>query len=97
MWKLLTVLLLLALTLNGSVTILQGRGELRGKFNKNRDPKLGDCIDCRRCIAVCPTGIDIRQGLQMECIGCAACIDACDTVMDKLKRLAVLSLQTVRC
>lgn len=59
------------------------RGEPRGKA---KDPNAGDCIDCNRCVQVCPTGIDIRQGLQLECIGCAACIDACDTVMDKLKR-----------
>lgn len=50
------------------------------------DADAGDCIACKRCIQVCPTGIDIRQGLQLECIGCAACIDACDTVMDKLER-----------
>ena len=59
------------------------RGEPRGKASKEG---VGDCIDCNRCVQVCPTGIDIRQGLQMECIGCAACIDACDTIMDKLKR-----------
>ncbi|MDQ8203615.1 cytochrome c oxidase accessory protein CcoG [Pelagicoccus sp. SDUM812003] len=59
------------------------RGEPRGKA---KDEAAGDCIDCNRCVQVCPTGIDIRQGLQMECIGCSACIDACDTVMDKLKR-----------
>ncbi|KAF0093023.1 MAG: cytochrome c oxidase accessory protein CcoG [Puniceicoccaceae bacterium 5H] len=53
---------------------------------KPRDPNAGDCIDCRRCVQVCPTGIDIRNGLQLECIGCASCIDACDNVMDKLKR-----------
>ena len=47
---------------------------------------VGDCVDCLRCVQVCPTGIDIRQGLQMECIGCAACIDACDEVMTKLER-----------
>src|SRR5690606_16330515 len=47
---------------------------------------VGDCVDCLRCVQVCPTGIDIRQGLQLECIGCAACIDACDTVMTKLNR-----------
>jgi cytochrome c oxidase accessory protein FixG len=46
----------------------------------------GDCVDCRACVAVCPTGIDIRDGLQMECVGCAQCIDACDAVMDKLHR-----------
>ena len=48
--------------------------------------KAGDCVACNRCVAVCPTGIDIRQGLQIECIGCAACIDACDDVMTRLKR-----------
>jgi cytochrome c oxidase accessory protein FixG len=46
----------------------------------------GDCVDCGACVAVCPTGIDIRDGLQMECVGCAQCIDACDAVMDKLRR-----------
>ncbi len=51
-----------------------------------KDPQAGDCIDCRRCIQVCPTGIDIRQGLQLECIGCAACMDACDAIMDKVGR-----------
>lgn len=45
---------------------------------------LGDCIDCTMCVQVCPTGIDIRDGLQIECIGCAACIDACDAIMDKM-------------
>lgn len=50
-------------------------------------PKLkGDCIDCKRCVQVCPTGIDIRNGIQMECINCTACIDACDAVMDKIDR-----------
>ncbi|MDX2081235.1 MAG: cytochrome c oxidase accessory protein CcoG [Terrimicrobiaceae bacterium] len=56
------------------------RGEPRGKTG------TGDCIDCRRCVQVCPTGIDIRQGLQLECIGCEACIDACDEVMVRLDR-----------
>ncbi len=57
------------------------RGEPRGKSNK--DPqKFGDCIACNRCVQVCPTGIDIRQGLQLECIGCANCIDACNEIMD---------------
>ena len=60
-----------------------GRGEPRGKKGTSG---AGDCVDCRRCVAVCPTGIDIRQGLQMECIGCSACIDACDAVMTKLDR-----------
>lgn len=59
------------------------RGEPRGKAS---DPANGDCIDCRRCIQVCPTGIDIRQGLQLECIGCSNCIDACDEIMTKLDR-----------
>jgi cytochrome c oxidase accessory protein FixG len=64
------------------------RGEPRGKPKKHL-PVIGargDCVDCGACVAVCPTGIDIRHGLQMECIGCAQCIDACDTVMDKLDR-----------
>ena len=61
----------------------EGRGEPRGK---PRDPHTGDCIDCHRCVNVCPTGIDIRNGLQLECIGCAACIDACDDIMRKLDR-----------
>ncbi len=59
------------------------RGEPRGKKGTLG---AGDCIDCKRCVAVCPTGIDIRQGQQIECIGCAACIDACDAVMTKLDR-----------
>ncbi len=59
------------------------RGEPRGKVT---DPNAGACIDCNRCVTVCPTGIDIRAGLQMECIGCAACIDACDDIMTKVKR-----------
>jgi len=63
------------------------RGEPRGKAG---DPSNGDCIDCFRCVQVCPTGIDIRNGLQLECIGCAACIDACDDIMRKLKRPAGL-------
>ncbi len=63
------------------------RGEPRGLRKKGVDYKaqgLGDCIDCSLCVQVCPTGIDIRDGLQMECIACAACIDACDQVMDKV-------------
>ena len=46
----------------------------------------GDCVDCNRCVVVCPTGIDIRKGLQLDCVACTACIDACDDVMDRLKR-----------
>ncbi|MBP3862779.1 MAG: cytochrome c oxidase accessory protein CcoG, partial [Pseudomonas sp.] len=63
------------------------RGENRGPRKRGVEPKqagLGDCIDCYMCVQVCPTGIDIRDGLQMECIGCAACIDACDSVMEKM-------------
>ncbi|WP_299733003.1 cytochrome c oxidase accessory protein CcoG [uncultured Endozoicomonas sp.] len=63
------------------------RGESRGARKKSVDPKsvgLGDCVDCSVCVQVCPTGIDIRDGLQYQCIGCAACIDACDTIMDKM-------------
>jgi cytochrome c oxidase accessory protein FixG len=58
------------------------RGEPRGKRGKT----TGDCVDCGLCVAVCPTGIDIRQGLQLECIACTQCIDACDGVMAKLGR-----------
>jgi cytochrome c oxidase accessory protein FixG len=63
------------------------RGEPRGRRKRSVDPKtagLGDCIDCNMCVQVCPTGIDIREGLQIECIACAACIDVCDEVMDKM-------------
>jgi cytochrome c oxidase accessory protein FixG len=63
------------------------RGEPRGSRKRSVDHKeagLGDCIDCTLCVQVCPTGIDIREGLQYECIACAACIDACDSVMDKM-------------
>ncbi|MCP5235386.1 MAG: cytochrome c oxidase accessory protein CcoG [Zoogloeaceae bacterium] len=63
------------------------RGEARGARSKKAVPSeegLGDCVDCGICVQVCPTGIDIRDGLQLECIGCAACIDACDQVMDKM-------------
>jgi cytochrome c oxidase accessory protein FixG len=61
----------------------QSRGEPRGKVGR---VGAGDCIDCKRCVAVCPTGIDIRAGLQIECIGCAACIDACDEIMVRIGR-----------
>ena len=63
------------------------RGDPRGGRKRGIDPKekgLGDCIDCHLCVQVCPTGIDIRDGLQYECIACAACIDACDSIMDKM-------------
>jgi len=61
----------------------EGRGEPRGKKNSKAS---GDCVDCGRCTAVCPTGIDIRNGLQLDCIGCSACVDACDEIMVKLGR-----------
>jgi cytochrome c oxidase accessory protein FixG len=62
------------------------RGEQRGpiRLRKETTETFGDCIDCKRCVQVCPTGIDIRDGLQLECISCAACIDACDMVMGKI-------------
>ena len=69
------------------VTYDEARGEPRGARKKTADPaalKLGSCVDCTLCVQVCPTGIDIREGLQYECIGCGACIDACDGVMDKM-------------
>ncbi len=73
------------------------RGEPRGKAPGGKRgkalpvvregaPAVGDCVDCRACVNTCPTGIDIRRGLQMECIGCAQCIDACDVIMDRLER-----------
>ena len=69
------------------VTYDENRGEPRGARKKSDDPSelnLGSCIDCTMCVQVCPTGIDIRNGLQYECIGCGACIDVCDEVMDKM-------------
>lgn len=65
------------------------RGEPRGKKRKKQAedaPPLGDCVDCNLCVQVCPTGIDIRHGTQLECVNCTACIDACDEVMDKIGR-----------
>jgi cytochrome c oxidase accessory protein FixG len=69
------------------VTYDEERGEPRGARSKKADPialNLGACVDCSLCVQVCPTGIDIRNGLQYQCIGCGACADVCDTVMDKL-------------
>jgi cytochrome c oxidase accessory protein FixG len=69
------------------VTYDERRGEPRGPRSKKADPvalNLGSCVDCTLCVQVCPTGIDIRKGLQYECIGCGACIDVCDEVMDKV-------------
>src|SRR5262249_47663949 len=66
------------------------RGEQRGPLHRgqSRDQRsaagLGDCVACRACVVVCPTGIDIRNGTQMECVNCTACIDACDAIMDKV-------------
>ncbi len=63
------------------------RGEPRAPIRKNQpNPNAGDCIDCKLCVQVCPTGIDIRNGTQLECINCAACIDACNGVMEKIGR-----------
>jgi len=62
------------------------RGEPRGNAKKQHDQPLGDCIDCHQCVRVCPTGIDIRNGVQMECVGCTACIDACNDVMVKIDK-----------
>jgi len=70
------------------VTYDQARGEPRGAPRRKSDlsaPPLGACVDCDLCVQVCPTGIDIRNGLQYECIGCGACADVCDKMMDKLK------------
>jgi cytochrome c oxidase accessory protein FixG len=64
------------------------RGEPRGKIKKEKEGKwdTGDCVDCHACVRVCPTGIDIRNGTQMECVNCTACIDACDHIMEKVGR-----------
>jgi cytochrome c oxidase accessory protein FixG len=70
-----------------AVTYRDWRGEPRGKHRKGQSWEgRGDCIDCRACVSVCPTGIDIRDGLQLECIGCGLCIDACNEIMDKVGR-----------
>ncbi|MEO1017070.1 MAG: cytochrome c oxidase accessory protein CcoG, partial [Pseudomonadota bacterium] len=69
------------------VTYQDWRGEPRGKHRKGDDwDDRGDCIDCKKCVAVCPTGIDIRDGLQLECIGCGLCVDACNDVMGRIGR-----------
>jgi cytochrome c oxidase accessory protein FixG len=60
------------------------RGEPRARWRKKEERSAGDCIDCSLCVSTCPTGIDIRDGLQMECIHCTQCIDACDEVMEKI-------------
>lgn len=61
------------------------RGEPRSK-GKAKTPGHGDCIDCQACVVACPTGIDIRQGIQLECIACGQCADACDSIMDRIKK-----------
>ena len=69
------------------VTYEDWRGEPRGKMGRDPDwTKRGDCVDCNQCVAVCPTGIDIRDGNQLECIGCGLCVDACNAVMDRIGR-----------
>ena len=69
------------------VTYQKWRGEPRGAYRKNESfENRGDCVDCKQCIAVCPTGIDIRDGNQLECIGCGLCIDACNEVMTRIGR-----------
>ena len=72
--------------LTDDATVVSGYDERRGEPRGAKDKTSGACIDCRRCVNVCPTGIDIRNGLQLECIGCAACIDACDDIMEKIGR-----------
>jgi cytochrome c oxidase accessory protein FixG len=62
------------------------RGEPRGKLQREPAAGQGDCIDCHQCVAVCPTGIDIRNGTQLECVNCTACIDACDAIMEKVHK-----------
>ena len=63
------------------------RGEPRKRFKKDEGwDNRGDCIECYQCVEVCPTGIDIRNGIQLECVNCTACIDACDDIMDKINR-----------
>jgi cytochrome c oxidase accessory protein FixG len=63
------------------------RGEPRGKIRKKEDQtEKGDCVDCNLCVDVCPTGIDIRNGTQLECVNCTACMDACDSVMEKIHK-----------
>ena len=74
---------------NNSIAVMYNwlRGEPRGRLKKGKVQKdNGDCIDCKMCVYACPTGIDIRNGTQLECVNCTACIDACDQVMDKIDK-----------
>ena len=72
-------------------------GQRVRKRRRRRDEPVGDCVDCKACVAVCPTGIDIRDGQQLECITCALCIDACDDIMGKLnRRTGLISYATLR-
>lgn len=74
---------------NNSIAVMYDilRGEPRGRLKKGKvQEEKGDCIDCKMCVHVCPTGIDIRNGTQLECVNCTACIDACDEVMDKIEK-----------
>ena len=69
------------------VSYKEDRGETRGPHKKGASWEgRGDCIDCGQCVAACPMGIDIRDGMQLECIQCALCIDACDEIMDRVER-----------
>ena len=80
--------LLSALTDDRTVTVTYDsrRGEPRGRLTHGVREPAGDCIDCHQCVTVCPTGIDIRHGIQLECISCTACIDACNAVMERIGR-----------
>jgi len=80
--------MLSALTDNDTIMVTYdgGRGEPRGRLAKEAAAPLGDCVDCHQCVTVCPTGIDIRNGIQLECVNCTACMDACDGVMTRLGR-----------
>jgi len=75
-------------TINVAYDYVRGEKELgRAKFNKQEDRAAsgkGDCIDCKLCVHVCPTGIDIRNGVQLECVNCTACIDECDSIMESV-------------
>jgi cytochrome c oxidase accessory protein FixG len=74
---------------NDSIAVMYDwlRGEPRGRIRKGQERKdKGDCIDCKMCVYACPTGIDIRNGTQLECVNCTACIDACDAIMEKVEK-----------